>query len=49
MLRSYVKASPSGAQAHRIPTVYAIAPIVRTVRYCIFIDTLEMSLTLYCR
>ena len=32
-----------------IPTVYAIAPIVRTVRYCIFIDTLEMSLNLYCR
>ena len=33
MLRSYVKASPSGAQAHRIHILYAIASIVLYVLY----------------
>ena len=33
MLRSYLRASPSGAQAHRIHILYATASIVCTVLY----------------
>ena len=36
MLRSYVRASPSGAQAHRIHICYCINCTVCTIQYCIY-------------